>query len=153
MNAIWKVWAIGAVLVAAILAPTATVWSAGQQAALMTTIMQGVGDEEKAKLTAHLWEALGEYHPLLPAEQVGPAEQRALAAGCEEDACLESVRQDLGVPLVYRLRHVDEGYFNHLYMTRATGNGIEHKDYICSRCSYKEYTVILDRLLRHMHHK
>ncbi len=153
MNAKSKVWAIGAVLVAAILAPTATGWSAGQQAALMSTIMQGVGDDEKAQLTAHLWEALGEYHRLLPAEQVGPAEQRALAAGCEEDGCLESVRQDLGVPLVDRLRHVDEGYFNQLYMTRATANGIEHKDYICSRCSFREYKVILDRLLRHMHHK
>ncbi len=153
MNENWKVWAIGAVLVAAILGPAATGWSAGQDAALMTTIMQGVGDDEKAQLTAHLWEALGEYYPLLPAEQVNAAEQRAQAAGCEEDACLEAVRKDLGVPLVYRLRHVDEGYFNHLYMTRATGNGVEHKDYICSRCSFGEYKVILDRLLRHMHKK
>ena len=57
------------------------------------------------------------------------------------------------MPIVYRLKHVDEGYFNHLYITRVTNDGVEKKDYICSRCSFGEYKVILRRLLRHMHHE
>ena len=146
----WMVWFI---LPAAILLLPGAGWSDDSQVALMTTEMVGVGDDEKVRVTEFLWKVLGEYHPLLPGEQVRAAEQRAQAAGCEGEACLQAVRENLGVSMVYRLKHVDEGYFNHLYMTRATSEGFVHKDYICSRCSFPEYQVILRRLLRHMHHK
>ena len=55
--------------------------------------------------------------------------------------------------MVHRLFHLDEGYFNHLHMTRATADGIAKKDYIRGRCSFPEYKVILWRPPRHMHAK
>ena len=55
--------------------------------------------------------------------------------------------------MVYRLYHVDEGYFNWLYMTRAGDNGIEKKDQVCSRCSIQEYHRSMRRLLEYMHKK
>ena len=122
-------------------------------AAVMTTLMKGVGSEEKKAVTDGLWAALSEYYTLLPREQVQQAEAEAQAANCNEDDCLVQVREILGVDVVYRLYHVDEGYFNWLYMTRASDKGIEKKDQVCSRCSIQEYRRSMRRLLGYMHKK
>ena len=122
-------------------------------AAVMTTLMKGVGSEEKQAVTDGLWAALSKYYTLLPQEQeqVQQAEAQALAANCNEDDCLVQVREILGVDVVYRPYHVDEGYFNWLYMTRASDKGIEKKDQVCSRCSIQEYHRSMRRLLEYMH--
>ena len=120
-------------------------------AAVMTTLMKGVDSAEKKAVTDGLWAALEKYYTLVPHEQVQQAEAEALAANCDEDDCLVQVRDILGVPVVYRLYHVDEGYFNWLYMTRASDKGIEKKDQVCSRCSIQEYHRSMRRLLEYMH--
>ena len=102
-------------------------------------------------MTDGLWAALEVYYTLLPHEQVQQAEAEAQAANCNEDDCLTQVRDLLGVDVVYRLYHVDEGYFNWLYMTRAGDKGIEKKDQVCSRCSIQEYHRSMRRLLEYMH--
>ena len=148
----WKLGlACGMVLLTCLAGPVAQAEAEKANAAVMTTLMKGVGSEEKKALTDGLWAALSEYYALLPQGQVQQAEAEALSADCSEDACLVQVRKKLGVEVVYRLYHVDEGYFNWLYMTRASDKGIEKKDIVCSRCSLQEYQRSVRRLLRYMH--
>jgi len=148
----WKLGvACGLVLLTCLVGPFAQAETEKTNAAVMTTLMKGVGSEEKQAVTDGLWAALSVYYTLLPQEQVQRAEAQALAANCNEDDCLVQVRDILGVDVVYRLYHVDEGYFNWLYMTRAGDKGIERKDQVCSRCSIHEYHRSLSRLLEYMH--
>lgn len=148
----WKLGlACGLVLLTCLVGPFAHAETEKTNAAVMTTLMKGVGSEEKQAVTDGLWAALEVYYTLLPHEQVQQAEAQALAANCNEDDCLVQVRDLLGVDVVYRLYHVDEGYFNWLYMTRASDKGIEKKDQVCSRCSIHEYHRSMRRLLEYMH--
>ncbi len=148
----WKLGlACGMVLLTCLAGPFAQIETEKPHAAVMTTLMKGVGSEEKKAVTDGLWAALSEYYTLLPREQVQQAEAEAQAAECNEDDCLVQVREKLDVAVVYRLYHVDEGYFNWLYMTRASDRGIEKKDQVCSRCSIQEYYRSVRRLLRYMH--
>lgn len=149
----WQRWLVGGMVALVWMGLPVADADTDSNAAVMTTLMKGVGKDEKVKLTDNLWEALSQYYKLLPREQVQEAENQAQSAGCNEDECLVEVRQALGVDVVYRLYHVDEGYFNWLYMTRAGAHGIEKKDIVCSRCSLQEYRKSLDRLLRYMHEK
>ena len=148
----WKLGlACAMVLLVGLAGPFAQAETEKTDAAVMTTLMKGVGSEEKKAVTDGLWAALEKYYTLVPHEQVQEAEAEAQAADCNEDDCLVKVRDILGVPVVYRLYHVDEGYFNWLYMTRATDRGIEKKDQVCSRCSIQEYHRSMRRLLEYMH--
>ena len=146
----WKLGlACSMVLLTCLAGPFAQAETEKTSAAVMTTLMKGVGSEEKKAVTDGLWAALSKYYVLLPQEQVQQAE--AQAANCNEDDCLVQVREILDVDVVYRLYHVDEGYFNWLYMTRASDKGIEKKDQVCSRCSIQEYHRSMRRLLEYMH--
>ena len=149
----WKLGlACGMALMMSLAAPFAQA-EEKPDAAVMTTLMKGVDSAEKQAVTDGLWAALEVYYTLLPHEEVQQAEAQAQAANCSEDDCLVQVRDILGVGVVYRLYHVDEGYFNWLYMTRAGDNGIEKKDQVCSRCSVQEYHRSMRRLLEYMHKK
>ena len=146
----WKLGLVcGMVVLMGLAGPFAQAETEKTNAAVMTTLMKGVGSEEKQAVTEGLWAALEKYYTLVPHEQVQEAETQA--ADCNEDDCLVQVRDILGVPVVYRLYHVDEGYFNWLYMTRASDKGIEKKDKVCSRCSIHEYRRSMRRLLEDMH--
>ena len=146
----WKLGlACGMVLMMGLAGSFAQAETEKTNAAVMTTLMKGVGSEEKKAVTDGLWAALSKYYTLLPQEQVQQAE--AQAANCNEDDCLVQVREILDVDVVYRLYHVDEGYFNWLYVTRASDKGIEKKDQVCSRCSIQEYHRSMRRLLEYMH--
>ena len=148
----WKLGlACGMVVLMGLAGPFGQAETEKTNAAVMTTLMKGVGSEEKEAVTNGLWAALEKYYTLVPHEQVQQAEAEAQAADCNEDDCLVKVRDILGVPVVYRLYHVDEGYFNWLYMTRASDQGIEKKDQVCSRCSIQEYHRSMRRLLEYMH--
>lgn len=148
----WKLGlACGMVVLMGLAGPFVQAETEKTNAAVMTTLMKGVGSEEKEAVTDGLWAALEKYYTLVPHEQVQQAEAEAQAADCNEDDCLVKVRDILGVPVVYRLYHVDEGYFNWLYMTRASDKGIEKKDQVCSRCSIHEYHRSMRRLLEYMH--
>ena len=150
----WKLGlACGMALMMSLAGPLAQAETEKPNAAVMTTLMKGVDSAEKQAVTDGLWAALEVYYTLLPHEEVQQAEAQAQAANCNEDDCLVQVRDILGVDVVYRLYHVDEGYFNWLYMTRAGGNGIEKKDQVCSRCSIQEYHRSMRRLLEYMHKK
>ena len=145
----WKLGLVcGMVVLMGLAGPFAQAETEKTNAAVMTSLMKGVGSEEKQAVTEGLWAALEKYYTLVPHEQVQQAE--AQAADCNEDDCLVQVRDILGVPVVYRLYHVDEGYFNWLYMTRASDKGIEKKDKVCSRCSIHEYHRSVRRLLEDM---
>ena len=147
---VWKLGLVcGMVVLMGLAGPFAQAETEKTNAAVMTSLMRGVGSEEKQAVTEGLWAALEKYYTLVPHEQVQQAE--AQAADCNEDDCLVQVRDILGVPVVYRLYHVDEGYFNWLYMTRASDKGIEKKDKVCSRCSIHEYRRSMRRLLEDMH--
>ena len=147
---VWKLGLVcGMVVLMGLAGPFAQAETEKTNAAVMTSLMRGVGSEEKQAVTEGLWAALEKYYTLVPHEQVQQAE--AQAADCNEDDCLVQVRDILGVPVVYRLYHVDEGYFNWLYMTRASDKGIEKKDKVCSRCSIHEYHRSMRRLLEDMH--
>ena len=145
----WRIWSFLFVCVALPAALPAAPALAGEthSAALMSTITKGVNEEKKAVTWKITKEVMAQYYTLLPEEQVTSAEQKAQAAGCEEEACLEAVRQELGVPVVFQLRHVDEGYFNPLYMTMSSGEGIRKEWYMCSRCTMQEFKVIMNRLM------
>ena len=146
----WKLGLVcGMVVLMGLAGPFAQAETEKTNAAVMTSLMKGVGSEEKQAVTEGLWAALEKYYTLVPHEQVQEAETQA--ADCNEDDCLVQVRDILGVPVVYRLYHVDEGYFNWLYMTRASDKGIEKKDKVCSRCSIHEYRRSMRRLLEDMH--
>ena len=148
----WKLGlACGMVLLMGLAGPFSQAETEKTNAAVMTTLMKGVDSAEKKAVTDGLWAALEKYYTLVPHDQVQQAESEAQAANCDEDDCLEKVRDILGVPVVYRLYHVDEGYFNWLYMTRASDKGIEKKDQVCSRCSIQEYHRSMRRLLEYMH--
>ena len=148
----WKLGlAWGMVLLMGLVGAVAQAETEKPNAAVMTTLMKGVDSAEKKAVTDGLWAALGKYYTLVPHDQVQEAETEAHAADCDEDDCLAKVRDILGVPVVYRLYHVDEGYFNWLYMTRVSDKGIEKKDQVCSRCSIQEYHRSMRRLLEYMH--
>lgn len=144
------VW--GMVALAWIALPVAAA-GADANAAVMTLLMPGVGKGEMAKRTDTLWEALSQYHQLLPRERVQEAENRARSSGCNEDECLGQVRQALGVEAVYSLYYKDEGYNDFLHMTRASADGIVKQKILCSRCTIRQYRRTLDKLLHVIHTK
>jgi hypothetical protein len=120
----------------------------GPQAALLYTNMKGVAEEKKEASWSSTKKVMAQYFTLLPDERVIPAQDRARSAGCDGEACLEAVRKDLGVPVALQLRHIDEGYFHQLFVTRVNAEGAREKHYTCSRCTPQEFQVILNRLMR-----
>jgi hypothetical protein len=135
-------------LFASPLAPALVAWAEGSKAALLYTDMKGVADDNKAKMWGHTKKVFAEFYSVLPDERVLPAQERAKAAGCGGEGCLEAVRKELGVPVALQLRHVDEGYFHQLNVTRVTEEGSRQKHYTCSRCTPEEFQVILKRVMR-----
>ena len=148
-RASWRFWGLLSVCAVLPAAGWALPALAGElhPAALMSTITKGVNEEKKEVTWKITREVMAQYYTLLPEEQVASAEQKAQAAGCVEEACLEAVRKELGVPAVFQLRHVDEGYFNPLYMTRVSEEGTKKEWYMCSRCTMQEFKVIMNRLM------
>jgi hypothetical protein len=120
----------------------------GPKAALLYTDMKGVEDGNKEAMWGYTKRVFAEFYSVLPDERVLPAQEKAKTAGCAGAACLEAVRKDLGVPVALQLRHVSEGYFQHLFVTRVTDEGAREKSYWCSRCTPQEFQVILNRLMR-----
>ena len=69
----WKLGlACGMVLMTSLAGPFAQA-EEKTNAAVMTTLMKGVGSEEKKAVTDGLWAALSKYYTLLPQEQVQQA--------------------------------------------------------------------------------
>jgi hypothetical protein len=130
------------------LGPASLAWAEAPKAALLYTDMKGVEEENKAAMWGYTKTVFAEFYSVLPDERVLPVHEKAKTAGCEGVACLEAVRKDLGVPVALQLRHVSEGYFQHLYVTRVTDEGAREKSYWCSRCTPQEFQVILKRLMR-----
>ena len=134
----WKLGLVcGMVVLMGPAGPFAQAETEKTNAAVMTSLMKGVGSEEKQAVTEGLWAALEKYYTLVP--------RRAGATGRGSGGGLQrgrlpgtGARHSGRAVVVYRLYHVDEGYFNWLYMTRASDKGIEKKDKVCSRCSIHE---------------
>jgi len=120
----------------------------GPKAALLLTMTKGVTQEKLAAFWPATMSVIGQYYTLLPEADVWAAQKTAQEAGCENEACLDAVRKALGVPIALQLLHTDEGYFNPLKMWKATDAGVEKHDYMCSRCTFQEFKVVLNRLTK-----
>jgi hypothetical protein len=126
----------------------APVFGEGPKAALLLTKVKNVDNIKLERFWPATQEIIGQYYTLIPEEQVMAAQKKAEADGCVDEACAEAVRKELGVPVALQLYHVDEGYFNPLKMWKATEAGIEKHDYMCSRCTFPEFKVIVNRLTK-----
>lgn len=120
----------------------------GPKAALLITKSTNVPKEKSDTFWPATRTIIGQYYTLLPEEQVTAAQKKAEDAGCVDEACLDAVRKELGVPVALQLLHKDEGYFNPLKMWKSTDAGIEKHDYMCSRCTFQEFKVIVNRLTK-----
>jgi hypothetical protein len=118
------------------------------KAALVYTDMEGVPEEKKEEFWTRARKVLSLYYTLVPLELSAPIVEKVFAAGCDGDACLGEVGRAADYAIVLRVRHVFEGYWHQIYLTRVAEESVTRRHATCYLCTPTQFEYELDHLAR-----